>query len=472
MSVIYSVHEITAGIRSTLEESFPFVWVRGQVSNLSRPSSGHIYFSIKDEYAQLACVWFQKRQRNQDKFDPLTGEVYDENSRPNLAQSLYNGQEVLCAGRVTVYEARGVYQLVVELVQDAGLGALQMQFEALKQKLQAQGWFDASRKRPLPIAPKRVAVVTAPTGAAIHDFLRLAEERGTGANIRIYPSLVQGDAAPVSLVNALKAAKKDLWTNAEERGAHADVIVLIRGGGSLEDLWAFNDERVAAEILSSPMPVITGIGHEVDTSIADLVADVRAATPSHVAPLLWQERNELRQRLDDMETGLMKRWEQYLTRREHSLAQYSQALRWFSPLRSLERIEERLHLANTRVHTALQNKLSNNDAMLTLYEKRLRQAFAGNTLALYEEKLQALSMRLPQAGMAHLERADRILERVTLQLDAQNPMQPLERGYSLVQREDGSFLRSVDELVADDMLTVLVRDGSARVQTKSVHKNT
>ncbi|MBQ4132564.1 MAG: exodeoxyribonuclease VII large subunit, partial [Desulfovibrionaceae bacterium] len=240
MSKIYTVQELVQLLKGNLETRFPFVWVRGQVSNLSRPGSGHVYFTLKDENSCLDAVWFRQAQLCGGKFNPLTGEVYENDARLDLARTMQNGEDILCAGKITVYPPQGRMQLLVELADPVGVGLLQQEFERLKKELWARGWFDLERKRPLPANPARVAVVTAPGGAVIHDFLRIAGNRGYGGEIRIYPSLVQGEGAPDSIAAALNAVFAHGW---------AEVAVLIRGGGSLEDLWAFNSEKVAETII-------------------------------------------------------------------------------------------------------------------------------------------------------------------------------------------------------------------------------
>jgi exodeoxyribonuclease VII large subunit len=279
---VYTVRELTRAVKEVLEGQFPFLWVKGQVTNLSRPGSGHIYFALRDEDAVLNVVWFRSSQSVPSCLKP---------------ERIAQGMEVVCAGRMAVYPPRGGYQLIAELIQEEGVGRLHLEVEALKKKLAALGYFDPSRKRELPARVSRVAVVTAPTGAAIRDFLCLSRERGVAGAIRIYPARVQGEDAPGDIAAAMDRACRDGW---------AEVLVLIRGGGSLEDLWAFNTESVARAVHDSTLPVVCGVGHEIDISIADLVADVRASTPSHAAQLIWPERSTLLQAVDDMELALVR----------------------------------------------------------------------------------------------------------------------------------------------------------------------
>ena len=234
MGDILTVRQLSEQIRRTVEGKFPYVWVQGEVTNLSRPASGHVYFSLKEGECLLNCVWFRGRQREQ-RFDHLTGEVFEEAPRPCLAALLQTGQSVICAGNVNVYASRSQYQMIVDLAIDAGEGLWHQQFEALKRKLASEGLFDRERKRPLPPNPGRVAVVTSLKGAAVRDFIRIAGERGTGAEIRIFNTPVQGEDAPPLIAAALRRAAEDGWP---------EMVVLIRGGGSIQDLWAFNDEQV------------------------------------------------------------------------------------------------------------------------------------------------------------------------------------------------------------------------------------
>ena len=330
---ILTVRELTEQLRKSLEGRFPFVWVRGEVTNFSRPGSGHVYFSLKDQDAQLQCVWFRHMQRQNDQsFDPLTGEVFDK-PRPSPLELLRNGLDVLCAGRISVYAPRGQYQLAVELVQPAGEGLLAQAFEESKRKLAGLGYFSQERKRALPRDPQRIALITSPTGAAIHDFLELARMCGSGSRIRLFPTLVQGAEAAPAITRALAEANAQNW---------AQAIVLVRGGGSLEDLWPFNEENVAQAIFESRLPVLAGIGHEVDVTRADMTADMRAATPSHAAQLLWPLRAELHQRVDETWSALRRAMERRLEMAGQGLRECEKALAWFSPQRHHERLYERL----------------------------------------------------------------------------------------------------------------------------------
>jgi exodeoxyribonuclease VII large subunit len=436
MAHIFSVHELTQAVKATLEGEFPMVWVRGQISNLARPGSGHVYFTLKDGQACLAAVWFKSQQRQ---------------AGHGRAAALADGQEVICFGRLTVYVPRGAYQLVVEMVQDQGLGALYMAFEALKKKLAGQGYFEPTRKRPLPAHPRRVAVLTATRGAALRDFLRLAGERGCGASIRIHPVLVQGKEAPGQLVQALHEVNAQGW---------AEVAVLIRGGGSLEDLWAFNNEQLARAVLHSDIPVLTGIGHEVDTSIADLVADVRAATPSHAAQMLWPERRELTQMVDELENRLHRAGARLLSRAGQAVNEQEKALSWLSPrtrvVRALERLNDlRRDLARQGQHLSRQRQGS------------LEQARAGLIRSMDSRYWAAMQTQLEHsirdmhaaAHTAQRQRGQR-LESLHAVLAGLDPVRPLEKGFCLVQTAPhGPYLRSAAEAIPGKPIFITPRTG-------------
>lgn len=435
MAHIFSVRELTQAVKATLESEFPIVWVRGQVSNLSRPGSGHVYFTLKDGEACLAAVWFKSQQWQPDA------------ARAALA----DGQEVVCAGRLTVYPPRGTYQLVVEMVQDQGLGALFLEFEALKKRLAGLGYFDQGRKRPLPGHALRIAVVTAPGGAAVRDFLRLAAERGFGASIRIHPALVQGEEAPGQIIRAIDEINAQGW---------AEVIVLIRGGGPLEDLWAFNSEHLARAIFTSSIPVLTGIGHETDTTIADLVADMRAATPSHAAQLLWPERGVLAQMADDLEGRLRQVVRGFLGRREELLTAREQALSWLSPKARVSRALERL--CDLEKSLARQGR-----HMVGLREADMSQACRSLTRSMDDRFWRSAGLRLEQAARdaaavmtEAFRRRDQQLSNRTTALAGLDPVRPLDKGFCLVQRPGGKgYLRDAAQVSPGDVVRIIPRRG-------------
>jgi exodeoxyribonuclease VII large subunit len=342
----------------------------------------------------------------------MTGEVFEEGPRRSLAPSLANGQEIVCAGRIAVYGQRGVYQLVVELAQEAGLGRLHEEFSRLRAAHEALGFFAPERKRPLPEHPRQLAVITAPQGAAIHDFLRIAKDRGLGATIRIYPTPVQGDSAPPAIIAALRRIWDEGW---------AQCVVLIRGGGSIEDLWAFNDEALARAVYASPIPVLAGIGHEVDFTLVDMTADLRAATPSHAAQLLWPDRDELLRNWRQLAIALEQAETHWFARQQERLERLLRGLEWGSPERKLAACSERL---------------SSSLRLLAGAARLLLEKHAARLAALHSK------------------------------LETMNPHAPLERGYALVRKDDGTFVRLTSDVAPGDALRLVVSDGDIAVRVE------
>ncbi|WP_291320356.1 exodeoxyribonuclease VII large subunit [Desulfonatronospira sp.] len=446
MAHIFNVSELTASIREVVEMHFAFVWVRGQVTNLSRPGSGHIYFTLKDEQAGLQVVWFKNvhpASRKQGT-DP--------------AATLENGQDIICAGRIGVYPPRGTYQLIAELVQEQGLGDLFLAFEALKSRLQQEGLFEAERKMKIPFNPERVGIITAPTGAALQDFMRVAEDTGLGSKIIVYPSLVQGDKAPADIARAINRACR------EDR---VQVLVLMRGGGSLEDLWAFNSEEVARAIAGSHIPVITGVGHEVDTTIADLAADLRAATPSHVPQHLWPRRKDLWVRLDEQEMLLMHAYKRFLKTREEQLHSLSRGLGWLSPVRQLQRRQEQLDSMEQALKREGRDLLDVNMRMVQDLESRLRGKFSQDYWEVRHQQLDYLQQTLKSRAVNFLDDRENKMFFVAEKLESLDPYAPIRRGYSLVTVDrSGKFLRSVKDVSPGDDLEITVIDGQIKSRVR------
>ncbi|WP_300707393.1 exodeoxyribonuclease VII large subunit [uncultured Desulfovibrio sp.] len=482
---IQSVSQLTDQLRRMVERHFPFVWVRGEVGDLSRPASGHLYFTLKDAGAQLRCVWFRQQQRQRGAFDPLTGEVFA-TPPPAPEELVCEGTELICAGHVGIYAPRGQYQLVVELAQAAGRGGLAQAFEERKRRLAALGYFAQERKRRLPWNPARVALLTSPHGAAIHDFWRLAAGRGQAAHIRLFPVPVQGEGAAPAIVRALAVA------NAQAAAPDGpQVIVLVRGGGSLEDLWAFNEQEVAEAIFHSHLPVLAGIGHEVDVTLADLTADVRAATPSHAAQLLWPSRQELLQRLDEAELSLgrvMRRnGERLALRLEHLM----RILRVNTPQRQVERLETTRQRRAEDLRRALRNYLDDRDVRVKALAQALQAVWHPARLSLREaehaawdarlraalprflvrqgQARTALARRLHAAGRQLVAGAEERQARLALRLTAHDPMGPLQRGYALVQAAGGELLHSVGQAHCGQDLSIRLQDGALGVTVCQIH---
>lgn len=480
---IYSVSALTEGLRRDLERIYPFVWVKGEVGSVSRPSSGHVYFVLKDADAVLNCVWFRGQQRPAETFDPLTGEVFEDGPRESLALRLENGQQLLCAGRITVYGVRGQYQLMVDLAQEEGLGKLHAAFESLKHTLKERGFFAQDRKRVLPRSPQRVALVTAPHGAVIHDFIRIASSRGCGAQLRLYPVPVQGSGAALAIAAAINAVNAAAW---------AEIIVLMRGGGSLEDLWAFNEMPVAEAIFASQIPVLAAIGHEVDHSIADMTADLRAPTPSHAAALLWPERADLAQRVDAIETALRAAGARWLAQRENMLARAQHSLEMRSPLQTLRRAEDFLSRESERLHRITARWFADIRTQCARYARTLHAHSPQRLLAHWQKTLQRESVRLHigvhrsiQAAEVRLDteaqRLANVMERrmlhlstaqeaYALRLEAASPLTPLKRGYALVRDTSGALITRARQTAAGSTVRVLLLEGEIEAHVTKTHE--
>lgn len=453
---IFTVSDITRAVKEVLEAEFPFVWIKGQVTNLSRPASGHIYFTLTDGDAGINVVWFkgnqkQAQSRDGEGVNPLTGEV--ESGGPLV---LEDGMEILCAGHINVYPPRGVYQLIAELIQEQGVGDLRLAFEAMKKKLAERGYFDEDRKMELPRSPKKVAVVTAATGAAVRDFLRIADERGTGAQIRIYPTLVQGERAPERIAAAIDSACDDGW---------AEVLVLIRGGGSLEDLWAFNTETVADALYRATIPVVCGVGHEVDVTIADYVADKRVATPSHAAQQLWPRREVLMQAVDELEYNLAKAFRSFVEVRQSRFDILNKGLIWLSPVQRIERLQAAFDVETKRLGRAAGLNLDLKEAELERQKERLSRTFGPRHVESMSSGIRGLEKRLSRAMQHYMQRRESGLESLAESLRLLDPEKPLERGYSLVTVDKSeTFLRDPDEVQSGDGVRIRVRAGEVRAR--------
>lgn len=396
LSHILTVTQLTRQVKDLLEGAFPEIWVAGEVSNLTAPQSGHIYFTLKDQQSQVRAVLFRSSQRN-------------------LKFTLQHGMEVVCRGRVGVYELRGEYQFIVEYVEPKGVGALQKAFEELKAKLEREGLFDLGRKRPLPLLPRRIGIVTSPTGAAIRDILRVIRRRHPRMELLLYPVPVQGPEAAPAIVEAIQALN---------RGKLADVLIVGRGGGSLEDLWAFNEEAVARAIAASRIPVISAVGHETDYTIADFTADLRAPTPSAAAEMVVESEEHLRETIGSLESRMVLAMRQQL-----------------DAIRSTVRHARRL-LGDPR--------------------RRLTQA---------SQRVDELSRRLG-IGLRHHVRRDRArLEALAGALDHLNPLAILSRGYSITRKHpSGAIVKDAAEVAAGDLLITKLSSGEVLSRAEKPNK--
>ena len=333
-----TVSQLNRQAKALLESGLARLWVEGEISNLARPASGHMYFSLKDKSAQVRAAFFRQRQRG-----PTIG--------------LKDGDQVLVYGRVSIYEARGDYQLIVEQVEPAGEGALKRQFEVLKKMLAAEGLFDEGRKQELPVLPERIGVITSPAGAAIRDIISVLRRRFPSIPVIIYPAAVQGDAAPSELIAALETA-----VSRDE----CDVLIMARGGGSLEDLWAFNDEKLARAIAESPIPIVSAVGHEVDVTIADFVADVRAPTPSGAAELVVPDGDDWLRSINSLATRIARLGQREIEDRAQTLDWLARRLAQSSPIATLQRSMTRLGNLKQRLSAGARGAVADNTHRLEL----------------------------------------------------------------------------------------------------------
>ncbi|SFM35509.1 Exodeoxyribonuclease VII large subunit [Ectothiorhodospira mobilis] len=414
---VFTVSQLNEAVRDHLEGGFPLVRVEGELSNLARPASGHLYFSLKDADAQVRCALFRNRAR-------LLG------FRPD------NGMQVLARARVSLYAPRGDYQLIIEHLEEAGDGALRRAFEELRRRLQAEGLFDTGIKRPLPPFPRRVGVITSPTGAAIRDILSVLRRRCPALPVLVHPVPVQGTEAAPRIVRALERAG---------RRGDCDVLILARGGGSLEDLWAFNEEAVARAIRACPVPVVTGVGHETDVTIADFAADLRAATPSAAAELASPDGGALLQRVKRLEDLLLMRFQRRIETGQRRLTELEQRLRRQHPERRLQERGQRLDELEQRLHGAMGRTLRGQGERLQGLGLRLRRASPRSRIQALGQHRDHLSGRLQRAMDLRLERLGHRLAVQARSLHAVSPLATLGRGYSILLNAAGEVVRSAQQ---------------------------
>jgi len=439
---VYTVSRLNSEAKALLEGSFPLLWVEGEISNLSRPASGHAYFSLKDGQAQIRCAFFRGQMRG-------------------VRVPLKDGMHVLLRVRVSLYEQRGDFQLIVEHLEDAGEGALRMAFEALKQRLAAEGLFDSARKKPLPRLPRRIGLITSPSGAVVHDILTTLRRRFPAIPVLLYPVPVQGDGAASIIAQTIVLAgnRRD-----------CDVLILARGGGSLEDLWAFNEEIVARAIFLSPLPIVVGVGHETDFTIADMVADMRAPTPTAAAELLSPHQDDWLEQV--------RRLEQRLTRlmREH-LRTTAQRLDWFSarlihPRARIEAMRSRLQTLLLRLRLAQEVSVGRLRHAIAALVTRLRECSLRPRLQALEVERHHLLRRLLAQMRRRLEQSEARLRQAALALDTLSPLATLARGYAIVERIDtGAIVREADAVKPDERVRARLGRGEIECRVEKVKRD-
>ena len=433
---IYTVTWLNREVRLLLERGLTVIWLEAELSNFTQPASGHWYFTLKDKEAQIRGAMF--RQRNM-----------------NLGFTPKSGQLVLVRGRVSLYEPRGDYQMIVEHMEEAGIGALKREFERLKARLAAEGLFAPELKRPLPAFPRRIGVITSPSGAAVRDVLHVLKRRYPPARVLIYPTPVQGAAAVPALIKALELASLR---------AECELLILARGGGSLEDLWAFNDEGVARAIRACRIPVVSGVGHEIDFTIADFVADVRAPTPSGAAELVVPDRQELLSALRRIGERLMMSGRRELRTASQLLANLRHRLQRTHPGVRLQHSAQRLDELEQRLRQGLHARLQQQNIRLSHALTALLRATPARGVAMLSARSAELGIRLRHALQRRVEASRHRLNLAQQKLDAVSPLATLARGFAVITRADGSVITDAGSVTLGEEIRALVHRGSLRAR--------
>jgi exodeoxyribonuclease VII large subunit len=431
---VLSVAQLNRLARSLLEDNFPAVLVEGEISNFASPASGHWYFTLKDDQAQVRCAMFRNRSL-MVKFRPR------------------DGVKILVKAKLSLYEGRGDYQLIVERMEESGAGALQRAFEELKQKLQREGLFNPADKKPLPALPRHIAVITSPTGAAVRDIISVHGRRFPAIDITVVPVAVQGREAPAELSRALA-----LVNRREGCLQDVDVILIGRGGGSLEDLWAFNDEQLARAIHASALPVISAVGHETDFTIADFVADIRAPTPSAAAELLSPDRSAIMQQFNAKARQLVHLLQGRLVVENQYLRQLRLRLR--HPGERLMQQMQRLDDLEARARRAMLKRLSDHKQGLRVLEQGMRAFSPAKVMHRESQRLLHLRQRLQAAAKIVLASRKQHLHEQVRALHTVSPLATLARGYSLTTSKDGTVIRRYSQLAPGDTITTRLAQGS------------
>jgi len=429
---VYTVSELNAAIRGILDAEFQDVWVAGEISGTKLASSGHYYFTLKERDAQVRCVCFRSTHRYL-KFKPQ------------------DGVAVVARGRIDVFEARGEYQLIVEFLEPQGHGALQFAFEQLKKKLASEGLFEPARKRPLPRFPRRIGIVTSPRGAVISDMLQILERRFPGLHIRVFPALVQGEGAVEEVCRGLEFFGQSRWP---------ELVILARGGGSLEDLWTFNEEQVARAIAACPVPVVSAIGHETDVTIADFVADLRAPTPSAAAELIVSTRDELLARIVNFRRHLeqAERYRLAMLRQELDQQGIQRTMSVFHRLvgRRMQRVDEQEYRLREHVRSVIEA----GNRTHRLLESRLRYYDPRPRFARDRRRLERAQASIAQALQLDLARRSNRAQALAAKLSQLSPLRILDRGYAIVTNDFGEIVKASQQAPVDSAINVRLAKGS------------
>ncbi|HWR78975.1 MAG TPA: exodeoxyribonuclease VII large subunit [Pseudomonas sp.] len=432
---VLSVSQLNNRARLLLEDVFAQIWVEGEISNLAKPASGHIYFTLKDSQAQVRCALFRQ-------------------NAARIREALRDGLAVKVRGRVSLFEGRGDYQLILDNVEPAGDGALRLAYEALKEKLSAEGLFAAGHKVALPAHPQRIGIISSPTGAVIRDIISVFRRRAPQVQLSLIPTAVQGREATVQIVRALQLADRQGF----------DALILARGGGSLEDLWCFNEETVARAIAACQTPIVSAVGHETDVSISDFVADVRAPTPSAAAELLAPDNSDLLQRIDSLRRRLQLQMRTRLLHAQLSLDGMTRRMR--HPGERLRQQAQRLDDLDMRLGRALQQQLQGQRQKLARAAAQLSAQHPGRQLALLNQRQKNLAERLPRAMHSHLARQRQAFSAAVHGLQLISPLATLGRGYSILLDQRGQAIRSAAQTQPGQKLHARLADGELQVRVE------
>ena len=439
---IYSVSELNRETKNLLSSHFSSIQVEGEISNLSCPSSGHIYFSLKDKTAQIRCAMFKSQQRR-------------------LGFSPRNGKKVIISAQVSLYEARGDYQLIVDKMLEAGAGDLQLAFDQLKTKLLNEGLFEQSLKQPLPEIPNQIGVITSPTGAAIHDVLSVLKRRFPIIPVILYPTAVQGESAKFEIAHAIETA------NYENQ---VDVIILARGGGSIEDLWAFNEESVARAVVRSEIPIICAVGHETDFTIADFVADLRAPTPSAAAESSVPDQKVWLSTFQSLENQLYQAVQRRLSFFQQANNWLNKRLQQQHPGQKLQRHAQTLDNLEMRLNHAIQTKIQHSRHSMEKQQNRLQKNNPVDKIIRYKQQQQYLSTRLNTAFQHKLDKLQRQYHTLVQTLHAVSPLATLDRGYAIVTEPKTSIvIKSSQQLSIGDKIKIRLAQGQVISQVKEIN---
>lgn len=435
---VLSVSQLNRQAKQALEHSLPNVCVQGELTNFAQPGSGHWYFTLKDAKAQVKCAMF--RGRNIMVREPLKA-----------------GDQVVVNASVSLYEGRGDYQLIVDSLQKAGLGDLHQQYEALKSKLTEEGVFASDYKQTLPSYPRCIGIISSPTGAAVHDMLTVLKHRYPCADVIIYPAVVQGNDAPLSLRQALARA------NAQDK---CDVLIIGRGGGSLEDLWAFNNEHLVREVHSSIIPVVSAVGHEVDITLCDFAADLRAPTPSAAAEAVTPDINELTSLIQHCKAQLLRAVHDKLQQAQQQLLYYQSRLT--TPAAYVQQQQQRLDYLSLQLQQTMQERLNDKRDALTMLQHRLQLHSPTHSLREANNHCLALRQRLQAALEQKFAEARQRLSHQVALLNIVSPLQTLQRGYSITQTQQGQVISSIKHVKLNQPLQIGFTDGSVGVTVEQV----